>query len=689
MPNGIDFVFAVHNHQPVGNFDFVIEQHYEDCYEPLLSALEKHENFRVGLHYSGHLWEFIRERHPDFIERLEALVARNQVELLGGARYEAILPTLPDRDADLQLTSYKREMEKRSGAEVKGMWLAERVWEPGLPTILARSGYNYTFLDESHFSAAGVPPEAIHGYYLTEDRGSEVKIFPIDKSLRYLIPFRPAEEIIIEVEERMESGVELITYGDDGEKFGGWPGTKKWVYDDGWLESFISAVEDCERIRMLLPREAAAERAPQGRVYLPCASYEEMGEWSLPPKMQVELFHMKSELDKAELLAQTAPFLRGGFWRQFLGKYPESWRLYRRMLRVSEKVSRLDRKFQRRDEAEQALMRGQSNDAYWHGVFGGIYLPHLRYAVESQLIRAEAICGEAGIGSARSLEGELELCNDSLRVTIEPALGGGISALDVQAAGLNLAGAMTRRREAYHSRLEEAESSDAGGHRSIHDRLEVKEEGLMEKLAFDEHQRLCFIDRFLKADFTIDELEYNRGVELGDFLTGAYTVRDFSDTQAILEREGTVAERELKLVKRFKLSPEAMRLEVEYTLEGDSAGLNGALFAPEMNINLMAPDAPDRYFLLDGKPFKGNRLGGRGDVTGVKTLSLVDEYLKVRVDIEASPAPRWVWHPVETISLSEGGVERVYQGSGVMGVWGVKKLKKIIGEILLNIGYLS
>lgn len=669
MNPSVDFVFVVHNHQPVGNFDFVIEQHYLDCYELLLDALEKHPDFRLGLHYSGHLWEYIEDRHPSFIERLKSLVSRKQVELLGGAHYEAVIPVLPDRDADIQLSSYKREMEKHSGGEVKGMWLAERVWEPGMPSILERNGYRYTFLDEAHFSAAGVSRENIHGIFITEDRGSAIKIFPIDKELRYLIPFQPAEKAVDELIRRLESGIKLITYGDDGEKFGGWPGTKKWVYDDGWLESFLSAIENDDRIRMLLPGEAAQAHTPQGLVYLPCASYIEMGEWALPAESQVELRRLKSDLEKAGLDSRALPFLRGGFWRQFFAKYPESYRIYRRMLRVSGKVAHFEEYNGDTDDARRALMRGQSNDAYWHGVFGGIYIPHLRYAVESQLMKAEYLCERAGFGHSDEPTEELELNNRFLRIIVEPSLGGGISALDVKPAGLNLAGALSRRREAYHTRLEEASSGDDCDHRTIHDRLEVKEKDLKEKLAFDQHQRLCFIDRFLKPGFSIEELEFNRGMETGDFLNGVYTVSQRSAGEIVLARTGEAAGREVSLRKRYTLSKQEMRLDIDYQLRGDLAGLKGAYFAPELNINLMAPDAPDRYFLLDGKPFKDNNLGSRGDHTGPKAISLVDEYLKVRVDIEAYPAPRWVWHPVETISLSEGGVERVYQGSAALAVW--------------------
>ena len=39
--------------------------------------------------------------------------------------------------------------------------------------------------------------------------------------------------------------------------------------------------------------------------------------------------------------------------------------------------------------AREALYRGQCNCPYWHGAFGGIYLPHLRHAIYNQLIACD------------------------------------------------------------------------------------------------------------------------------------------------------------------------------------------------------------------------------------------------------------------------------------------------------------
>ncbi len=102
-------------------------------------------------------------------------------------------------------------------------------------------------------------------------------------------------------------------------------------------------------------------------------------EWVLPPARQAEFIRLKASLPEGSRL-----FLRGGQFRDFDLKYPESHQLHWRALQVSAEVSK-----NQAEEASRDLYRAECNDAYWHGVFGGLYLPHLRRAVSSQLISAE------------------------------------------------------------------------------------------------------------------------------------------------------------------------------------------------------------------------------------------------------------------------------------------------------------
>lgn len=62
--NKIYLSLAIHNHQPVGNFDFVFEEAYTKAYEPMIALLEKHPGVRLALHYSGPLRDWLKAHQP-------------------------------------------------------------------------------------------------------------------------------------------------------------------------------------------------------------------------------------------------------------------------------------------------------------------------------------------------------------------------------------------------------------------------------------------------------------------------------------------------------------------------------------------------------------------------------------------------------------------------------------------------
>src|SRR5690349_17884356 len=99
----ISLGLVVHNHQPVGQSDEVFEEIYTRSYELMVAALERHPGVHLGLHYTGSLLDWLRDNKPDFIERMRALVARGQVEILSGGYYEPILPSIPDDDKHAQI----------------------------------------------------------------------------------------------------------------------------------------------------------------------------------------------------------------------------------------------------------------------------------------------------------------------------------------------------------------------------------------------------------------------------------------------------------------------------------------------------------------------------------------------------------------------------------------------------------
>ena len=112
-----------------------------------------------------------------------------------------------------------------------------------------------------------------------------------------------------------------------------------------------------------------------------------MGEWVLPPKCGIEYEELKKTIDKKYYY-----LIHGGYFKNFLRKYPEANHMQKRMLYVSKNVGN--------DlNAKLLLWKGQCSCAYWHGIFGGLYLPHLREAIYKNLIEAENFNIQKGLKS--------------------------------------------------------------------------------------------------------------------------------------------------------------------------------------------------------------------------------------------------------------------------------------------------
>lgn len=701
----ISLLLGIHNHQPLGNFEHVFRESHDLCYRPFLDLLADYPSIRVSLHYSGPLIDWLERNEPAFLDGLRKMVEIGQVELLTGGYYEPILASIPARDGAGQIAMMTRYLKRRMGADPKGLWLAERVWEPSLAAQLGASGVAYTFLDDTHFQAAGLRNENLHGYYMTEREGTTLGIFPISKRLRYLIPFRPAEETIAYLDQRSRSGPIGITYADDGEKFGLWPGTHRWVYDQssasgGWLKQFFSLLDQNRNwITTTTFADFHAKNRPTGRIYLPTASYEEMMEWSLPTEAILERESLVERLKSAGLIEAAQAFLRGGVWNYFLVKYPEINLMHKKALYVSDQLAlrrgpaRSGPK--RLAEARQELYKAQGNDPYWHGLFGGYYLNYLRHALYQHLIKAENLITAHPAGSPIRLtetdldrDGYPELLVESSRMNLylKPSDGAAAIEIDYRPKAVCLTHLPMRRPEAYHKKLDTQPGPAlplSKGIPSIHDRVAVKASAANHKLVYDRYPRWSFRDHLIRSDTTLDRFETSRYEEFGGFSDQPYekgSVAAAADKTSIsFHRTGTVGDFQLKLQKDYTVWSSRAELSVTYAFEGSRFAADPSRPMPyvwgvELNLTLLAGTDPKRYYRFPGKIVDDAELRSTGIVEDVSEAHLVDEWQGLEIRLAFDPAVQLWRFPIETLSQSEEGLESIFQGSCITALWTLASL---------------
>lgn len=423
----VNFLFALHFHQPHGQLKWVSERIFENSYKMLLEVFKKYSDLKFTVHISGPLLLYLRDNHQDWLEEMLKLGDLGTLEFMGGTISEAILPLVPGSDRIEQIVRYFELFEEISGVKPRGFWLPERAWEPWLPQVLASAGVEYTLVDDAVLVKTGYPRELSQYSWIVEDGGLAVKVLFIDEKIRYILPWEKPQVVVDYLASRRGDPSAVVVWGSDAEKFGEWMSSDA---SRAWLEEFLEKLRHDERIRLVHPSEYLREHGVRGYLYLDSGSYDKMMEWSR------------------------------GFIRNFLYKYAESKNMYHKALWVKRK---LERAYRSQREIPLDYYLAQCNDAYWHGLFGGIYLAHLRQAIYESLIKteteAEKLLGYYAEERVKKiiidfdLDGRDELLVETPTVNlyIKPSDGGTLFEFDVKKKGFehNVQDTMTRYHEPY------------------------------------------------------------------------------------------------------------------------------------------------------------------------------------------------------------------------------------------------
>ena len=639
MTHAVTLLFGVHAHQPVGNFPAVIEEAHRRCYQPFLQTLHDYPGFRFAVHVSGWLLDWLRERFPADMALLAAMVRRGQVELFSSGDSEPVLAAIPPQDRVGQLATLNAKLMAWTGTPPHGAWLTERVWESGVAPALAQTGIRYAMVDDYHFLCTGKQPDELDGYFSTEEGGVRLDLFPISEALRYRLPFSPAAEVIAHLESLAERGQAAAIYFDDIEKFGIWPETHDWVYARGWLRALIEGVLASPRIRTATYAEFHAQQASRGVVYLPSTSYREMNQWPLPMPAAGIYAQLLASEKAAGRLEQSRPFLRGGIWHNFLSRYAEANWMHKRMLGLSARLAEIAAP---PPALVAALYRAQANDAYWHGLFGGLYLPHLRRAVWHNLIALEA-----GLDALQprpplavldlDLDGRSEILatTPALQLVLRDDGLGAAHELSSYPLRHNFGDTLRRYREQYHERIDSSPSQHHGeGIASAHDIVRCKQPIDAADIVPDAQPRVLWLD-------ALD------GRTLTDYLPAGSDPLGF---------------RRAGLTKRYSLDAGTV------TVSWHFQQLAGQCFATTLNLAMPSCDGfLGRYVLEDGSIPGG--FGQPLSLADCTRLTLEDGVLGAALQLECSRPLEIRGQPHRTVSQSEAGFEKIMQAVELTLLW--------------------
>lgn len=606
------FILALHHHQPVGQLPWTVSDAVNNCYAPLLKVLSRHPAIKIALHYSGPLLEMLCADHPLIIEQIKVLLERGQIEIIGGAWWESILPIWPRDDQIAQLQLSQERLKVLFACAPQFAWLPERVWEPQLAETLLHCNYQGTFLDDNGLQKT---PDL----HCINHTAQGLKVLSIDAQLRRLIPWRSVNEVLEYLSGLYQNDSQSIAvFADDAEKFGSWPGTFQLIYEEHYLDDLLTALEEnADWLQTVLPSEASRkttfpERSRRDEpnddgtstplsdrcLEIPATSYPEMLEWS------------------------------GGSWSNFLERYAESRDMYETVLRAP-----------RTAESLPHLLKAQCNDAYWHGVFGGLYLPHLRQAIYGAAAKAYPASPESKIETTFSSDAILQ--NAWQILGIRPKGGQIFQWLDLEKPHNWLA---TLRRYA---------------------------ENYAESEAADWYARGCGIEHFLGAGATPENMLTGNFPEEGDFVSEVWQIetrQNHEELTAILTRNGGVWQRgnfePLEVKKIITMPIQGNHWNVQYELTNSGDQNLDLWWASEWNVSPSGSDFPQRTFNVNNSSFN---LEETHVWEHVSNWHINDNWLKSTFTLCADQKFDLWQMPFRTVSRHEGETaESIFQQATIV-----------------------
>jgi alpha-amylase len=384
-------------------------------------------------------------------------------------------------------------------------------------------------------------------------------------------------------------------------------------------------------------------------------------------------------------------YLRGSIWRNFMVRYDEVNHMNKRMLLVASKVHAMPAGPDK-ERALDLLWRAQANDAYWHGLFGGVYLFNFRVANYANLIEAEALAeGQDAPLAVRQFDFDKDGAEDivltgaPLNAIWKPSVGGALLELDHRALRYNVLNIMTRREEGYHGEIREAAASGrlvtpetlkSGVTFEERDAIRAKEAGIEQYLLYDWYRRGAFIDHFLREDADLTAFYRMFYGEQGDFVNLPYVAEvqaDGKEARVTLNREGRVwvgdQLRPVRVSKTFIFRHGEERFTCAYTVTNLSGAPVDVRFAVELASGFDGGQALDYGHMTVNGGAESLSLAANQEHTGVSRHTTVSSLRGIALTtILDQPCTLWTF-PLETVTNSEAGYERGYQGTVYLHLW--------------------
>jgi predicted glycosyl hydrolase (DUF1957 family) len=208
--NKINWVNFLHIYQPPWQDRGVIEQAAIESYDYLLTLLEKYPKFTASLNITGSLLEQLADIRPDLLKRLQGLVKKNKIELVGSAKYHALLPLLPREEVVRQIKLSQEVLAKYFSKKITGFYLPEMAYSQEVGKIIKGQGYQWIILDAINYQ------QSVDNKISYEIKNIGLKVVFRDRKISKSYP----AEVIYQKLQATDIEKSIIITGTDGEMYG-------------------------------------------------------------------------------------------------------------------------------------------------------------------------------------------------------------------------------------------------------------------------------------------------------------------------------------------------------------------------------------------------------------------------------------------------------------------------------------
>ena len=373
----LNFCFSLTANSTVLSTSSTPEQQYQKVYKKIISFLYQNPECRMSFSFSGPQLEWFEKKHPEVLQIFRELVARKQVELLGGGYYNPVFPLLAPVDRSGQIELLTAELRRITGKRPRGLSILSSVWDNSLIPCFQNCGMEWIQLDSSLIQEKNI-------HYLPlilSEQGKIMKILPAYRNLDSTkTPQEYLTDLVNKVEEKTKNDEyssyvteRIILVNLELEK------CEKFIAN-GWLESFFKTAKESfsENVKICLPTEYIHRAQDFVPSFIGRGIRDDVAKWADVPYEQT-----KKEGDVPVLI------------NNFLLTYSRCRSLYNRELYISMLISNCHGDKARKTCARSSLWKAQAGETILCSPEGVFADNELRQNAYKNLTEAEKFVRDA------------------------------------------------------------------------------------------------------------------------------------------------------------------------------------------------------------------------------------------------------------------------------------------------------